>query len=154
MDPSVHRLPRQETPLDTGRDGDRQVRFVVGDDPARQLVDSKSGALRVLFLYRHVLHIEVEGIEHVPRAKMPTRVPVVLSREEVAALVKHLEGTMWIVGALLYGTGLRLQECLDLRVKDIDIHAETATGPAIGLEFRPFQRETFRRQAAMAAAVG
>jgi integron integrase len=74
----------------------------------------------VLFLYRHVLHIEVEGIEHVPRAKMPTRVPVVLSREEVAALVKHLEGTMWIVGALLYGTGLRLQECLDLRVKDID----------------------------------
>ena len=74
----------------------------------------------VLFLYRHVLHIEVEGIEHVPRAKMPTRVPVVLSREEVAALVKHLEGTMWIIGALLYGTGLRLQECLDLRVKDIN----------------------------------
>jgi integron integrase len=47
-------------------------------------------------------------------------VPVVLSRDEVAALVRHLEGTMWIIVALLYGTGLRLQECLELRVKDID----------------------------------
>ena len=47
----------------------------------------------VLFLYRHVLHIEVQAIEHVPRAKMPHRVPVVLSREEVAAIVKNLEGT-------------------------------------------------------------
>jgi site-specific recombinase XerD len=74
----------------------------------------------VLFLYRHVLHIEVQAIEQVPRAKMPHRVPVVLSREEVATIVRTLEGTMWIVVALLYGTGLRLQECLALRVKDID----------------------------------
>ncbi len=51
---------------------------------------------------------------------MPVRVPVVLSREEVATIVKHLEGTMWIVVALLYGTGMRLQECLELRIKDID----------------------------------
>lgn len=74
----------------------------------------------VLFLSRHVLHIEVQAIEHVPRAKMPHRVPVVLSREEVATIVRSLEGTMWIVVALLYGTGLRLQECLALRVKDLD----------------------------------
>lgn len=48
----------------------------------------------VLFLYRHVLHIEVQAIEHVPRAKMPHRVPVVLSREEVATVVRNLEGRM------------------------------------------------------------
>ena len=74
----------------------------------------------VLFLYKHVLRVEVGAIDGVPRAKMPTRVPVVLSREEVSALMKQLDGTMWLFVALLYGTGLRLQEGLALRVKDID----------------------------------
>jgi integron integrase len=74
----------------------------------------------ILFLYRHVLCIEVGAIDHVPRAKMPHRVPVVLSREEVGKVLERIEGTIWIVVALLYGAGLRLQECLELRVKDID----------------------------------
>ena len=74
----------------------------------------------LLFLYRHVLHIEIGPIENVPRARMPVRVPVVLSRDEVARIMKHLDGVMWIMVALLYGAGLRLQECLELRVKDID----------------------------------
>ncbi len=74
----------------------------------------------LLFLYRHVLRMEVGAIEQVPRAKMPHRVPVVLSREEAGAILKCVEGTMKIVVALLYGAGLRLQECLELRVKDID----------------------------------
>ena len=51
---------------------------------------------------------------------MPVRVPVVLSRDEVARIMKHLNGVMWMMVALLYGAGLRLQECLELRVKDID----------------------------------
>jgi integron integrase len=76
----------------------------------------------ILFLYRHVLCIEVGAIDHVPRAKMPHRVPVVLSREEVGKILEHIEGMIWIVVALLYGAGLRLQECLELRVKDIDFH--------------------------------
>jgi len=75
----------------------------------------------LLFLYRNVLHIEIGPIENVPRARMPVRVPVVLSREEVARIMKHLDGVMWIMVALLYGAGLRLQECLELRVKDIDL---------------------------------
>jgi integron integrase len=75
----------------------------------------------VLFLYREVLHIEIGPVEHVPRARMPVRVPVVLSREEVARIMKHLDGVMWMIVALLYGAGLRLQECLELRVKDIDL---------------------------------
>jgi site-specific recombinase XerD len=74
----------------------------------------------LLFLYQHVLHVPVGPVEHVVRAKMPLRLPVVLSQHEVASVLAHLEGTMWIVGMLLYGAGLRLEECLALRVKDID----------------------------------
>jgi integron integrase len=76
----------------------------------------------LLFLYRHVLRIEVDKIEQVPRARLPHRVPVVLSREEVDQIFTHLHGTMWLVVALLYGAGLRLQECLELRVKDLDFN--------------------------------
>jgi integron integrase len=75
----------------------------------------------LLFLYRHVLGIEVGPLEQqVPRARTPERLPVVLSREEVTAVLKHLTGTMKLVAVLLYGAGLRLRECLELRVKDID----------------------------------
>jgi integron integrase len=75
----------------------------------------------LLFLSRDVLHIEIGPIENVPCARMPVRVPVVLSRDEVARIMKHLDGVTWIMVALLYGAGLRLQECLELRVKDIDL---------------------------------
>jgi integron integrase len=75
----------------------------------------------LLFLYREVLHIEIARIEEVPRARVPARAPVVLSRGEVAGILKHLDGAMWIIVALLYGAGLRLRECLELRVKDIDL---------------------------------
>jgi integron integrase len=75
----------------------------------------------LLFLYRDVLHIEIGSIENVPRARMPVRVPVVLSRDEVARIMKHLHGVTWIMVTLLYGSGLRLHECLELRVKDIDV---------------------------------
>jgi integrase len=75
----------------------------------------------VLFLYRDVLHVSIGAVEHVPRARMPVRVSVVLSRGEVARIMKGLDGCVWIVVALLYGAGLRLQECLELRVTDIDL---------------------------------
>lgn len=75
----------------------------------------------VLFLYRAVLGLDVGRIEHVPRARMPDRLPVVLSREEIGQLMRHVAGgTMWLIVALLYGTGLRLEECVALRVKDLD----------------------------------
>ena len=74
----------------------------------------------LLFLYRHVLRVDIGPLAHVARAKMPHRVPIVLSQDEVSRVLKHLEGRSWIVVALLYGAGLRLQECLGLRVKDID----------------------------------
>ena len=74
----------------------------------------------LLFLYERVLQIPVGPVEHVIRAKQPIRLPVVLSRQEVATVLSHLDGTMWVIGMLLYGAGLRLEECLELRVKDID----------------------------------
>jgi len=81
----------------------------------------------LLFLYERVLHMPVGRVEHVVRAKQPLRLPVVLSRDEVAAVLSHVQGTMWIIGMLLYGAGLRLEECLDLRVKDLDFDRQQIT---------------------------
>ena len=74
----------------------------------------------LLFLYKHVLAIEIAAIPPVVRARTPERLPVVLSREEVGAILKQLTGTERLIVMLLYGSGLRLEECLDLRVKDLD----------------------------------
>jgi integron integrase len=74
----------------------------------------------LLFLYRHVLHVDLGPIEPVVRGKVPHRVPVVLGAGEVSQVLGQLTGVPWLVVALIYGSGLRLQECLDLRVKDLD----------------------------------
>ncbi len=74
----------------------------------------------LLFLYREVLGIDLPWMEDVVRAKRPRRIPVVLSRGEVTSLLAVLEGQAWLMAALLYGTGMRLMECLRLRVKDVD----------------------------------
>lgn len=77
----------------------------------------------LLFLYRNIYHTPVGELEGVIRAKKPERLPVVLTREEVRAVLKLLEGDIWIAASLLYGCGLRLMECLTLRVQDIDFGA-------------------------------
>jgi len=75
----------------------------------RVIASTQNQALSaVLFLYREVLHVNIGPIEHVPRARMPARVPVVLSRDEVARIMKGLDGVTWMIFALLYGAGLRL----------------------------------------------
>jgi integron integrase len=74
----------------------------------------------LLFLYREVLQQPVEWFGAVVRAKRPERLPVVLHKSEIAALLAHLSGTARLIAALLYGSGMRLTECLQLRVKDID----------------------------------
>jgi integron integrase len=74
----------------------------------------------VLFLYRHILNRELGDLGATVRARTPQRLPVVLSRDEVRLILGRLEGTTWLIVALLYGAGLRLMECLELRVKDID----------------------------------
>lgn len=74
----------------------------------------------LLFLYQEVLKQELGWINNVKRAKKPSHVPVVFTKEEAKAVLLRLEGTKWLMASLLYGAGLRLMECLGLRVKDID----------------------------------
>lgn len=74
----------------------------------------------ILFLYREVLNRDLTRLEGVIRAKKPKRLPVVLTRAEVKAVLSHMEGEKALMAALLYGAGLRVNECLGLRVKDLD----------------------------------
>jgi len=74
----------------------------------------------LLFLYRDVLKIDLPAIDHIGYARHSRRVPVVFTRAEVKAILSKLTGTPQLVASLLYGAGLRLNECLRLRVKDID----------------------------------
>jgi len=74
----------------------------------------------LLFLYRHVLGRDLGALGDTVRARTPERLPVVLSRDEVRAVLGELPGVVGLVGLLLYGSGLRLLECLELRVKDVD----------------------------------
>jgi len=74
----------------------------------------------LLFLYREVLEIELPWLNNVEQAKAPKRLPVVLNRDEIQAILSRLTGTHWLVASLLYGTGMRIMECLRLRVQSID----------------------------------
>jgi len=74
----------------------------------------------ILFLYKEVLRQEIGWLENVERAKHPVRLPVVLSRDEVHKLFARLHGVHRLMAGLLYGSGLRLMECIRLRVKDVD----------------------------------
>lgn len=74
----------------------------------------------LLFLYRNVLQRPVGDLGGVVRARRPRRLPVVLTRDEVAAVLDHLDGDLRLMASLMYGAGLRLNECLGLRVQDLD----------------------------------
>ncbi len=74
----------------------------------------------ILFLYRKVLGRDLAWLDELVRAKRPVKVPTVLNRGEVKALLCELDGTPWLVASLLYGAGLRLLEALRLRVKDLE----------------------------------
>jgi integron integrase len=75
----------------------------------------------VLFLYRDVLRIDLPWLSEVVRAKKPVHLPVVLTRPEVQSILARLDGTHWLVASLLYGSGSRINECLGLRIKDVDL---------------------------------
>ena len=77
----------------------------------------------LLFLYRAVLGQEVPWLDDVVRAKPTRRVPTVLTRDEICQILQYLDGPLWLQAALMYGAGLRLMECLRMRVKDVDFGA-------------------------------
>jgi integron integrase len=111
-----HRHPR-----DLGRDD--VTRFISSLAVERNVSPStQTQALSALvFLYKHVLQLPFDWLDHIARARKPKRVPVVLTRREVAAVLDQLTGTYWLIASLLYGSGLRLLEACQLRIKDIDL---------------------------------
>ncbi len=74
----------------------------------------------ILFLYRVVLQQKFDWLDGIVKAKRPVRLPVVLAREEVRAILGQMRGTPWLMASLMYGAGLRLLECARLRIKDVD----------------------------------
>jgi integron integrase len=74
----------------------------------------------LLFLYRYVLDRKIGDLGEVIRARKPARLPTVMTREEVRAVRSHLKGDKWLMASLMYGAGLRLMECLRLRIQDVD----------------------------------
>lgn len=81
----------------------------------------------LLFLYGKVLDLKLPWLEGLVRAPQRPRLPVVLSKPEVAAVLAELQGTASLIAGLLYGSGLRLLECLQLRVKDVDFDRHAIT---------------------------
>ena len=81
----------------------------------------------LLFLYREVMELEMPQLDNVQRAKKQQRLPTVLSPGEVRQVLSLLDGKYWIAGNVLYGSGLRLLECLSLRVQDIDFDMSQVT---------------------------
>src|SRR6266849_2106052 len=75
----------------------------------------------LLFLYKEVLGRELAWLDGLQRATRPPRLPVVLTHEEVERLLAELQGVRWLIASLLYGAGLRVMECLRLRVKDVEL---------------------------------
>jgi integron integrase len=81
----------------------------------------------LLFLYREVLQIDLPWMQEVVRAKRPRHLPTVLTRSEVLAVLERLDARFELLGKLLYGTGMRLMECVRLRVKDVDFAMHQVT---------------------------
>ncbi len=81
----------------------------------------------LLFLYKDVLKKDLPRISDIERSNRPKKLPVVFTPDEVKAVIQRLSGTYWIMANLLYGSGLRLMECVRLRVKDLDFHYNQIT---------------------------
>jgi integron integrase len=75
----------------------------------------------LLFLYREVLGIDLPWMQSIVRAKRPQRLPVVLTPRQVRDMLNQLSGVHWLQASLLYGSGMRLMECIRLRIKDVDL---------------------------------
>ena len=94
----------------------------------RVAASTQNGALNaLLFLYRHVLRQPFPDLDGVERTKRPRRLPTVFTSEEVQAVLIQLNGTPRLMAGLLYGAGLRLMECVRLRVKDVDFAYQQIT---------------------------
>lgn len=97
--------------------------LAVRDNVAASTQNQALAAL--LFLYRHVLGTEVGDLDDLIRAKKPARLPVVMTRDEVKAVLSVMQAEPKLMAMVLYGTGLRLNECISLRVQDLDFNSNS-----------------------------
>ena len=107
--------------------GEPHVREFLNDLAVRREVSASTqnqALSALLFLYRDVLGRDVSWIHGIVRPKKPKHLPTVLSREEASAVLQELRGTRLLMASLLYGSGLRLTECIQLRVKDVDLERD------------------------------
>lgn len=114
------RFHRYRHPLEMGA---AEVEAFLSDLAVRRNVSASTqnqALAALLFLYKQVLKIDLPWLGEVVRAKKPVRLPVVLSVSEVQQLMAQLQGDLWLIASLLYGSGMRLMEVLRLRVKDVD----------------------------------
>jgi integron integrase len=103
--------------------GAEEVRQFLSDLAVNHHVDASTqnqALSAILFLYQHILRQEIGWINDVVRAKKPKKLPVVLTQKEVKIVFNSLSGSAWLMATLLYGSGLRLMECIRVRVKDVD----------------------------------
>lgn len=103
--------------------GHVEIREFVSDLAVRQGVSPSTqdqALAAILFMFREVLHEDMGWVSLIVRAKKPKRLPVVMTREEVRAVLAEMTGVARLMASLLYGSGLRLVECLGLRVKDLE----------------------------------
>lgn len=78
----------------------------------------------IVFLYKQVLGRKILRLDNLKRAKMPEKLPVVLTQEEAMSVLSHLTGLSYVIALLLYGSGIRVSECLRLRVQDVDFELQ------------------------------
>src|SRR5882672_2471243 len=114
------RFHRKRHPRELGAEEIREFLNYLANDRHVAASTQSQALSALLFLYKQVLMIDLPWLANVDRARRPVRVPVVLTRAEVQRVLSELRGTTWLAANLLYGSGLRLLECVTLRVKDID----------------------------------
>ena len=126
----IELFARQGTVPRPGEPAEQRINAFLTKLASEQHVSSSTqnqALAAILFLYRQVLGTEVKELKDVIRAKRPLHVPVVLTRGEIKSVLSQMTGDFRLMATLLYGTGLRLQECLNLRVQDIDFASSTIT---------------------------
>jgi len=111
---------RKRHPSEMGADEIRQYVSHLANEGRVSASTQNQALSALLFLYREVLGSDLPFIDGIERAKRPVRLPVVLTRVEVERVLASLSGTHHLMAGLLYGSGLRLMECVRLRVKDVD----------------------------------
>lgn len=111
--------------LDSNHVKDFLTHLAVDKKVAKSTQDQAFNA--ILFFFRHVLDKDIDDLNAVVRSRRPKRLPVVLTKAETARLLDHLEGVYRLISGMIYGGGLRLRECVKVRIKDIDLERDLIT---------------------------